>query len=270
MTKKKSPSRKKKPGFKPRKPLTEMQQRTVMAFLNPECPSKSWAVRQGYPKAKNWGPGTMGRFVTNFWRNPNVIAEIERQREKIQGRMRIRYELTAERILDEMRCLALARATDVMQYDKVVDQWGRTSYVMDMTAFDQLTEESHAAIKRLKIRARNRQVAEKYSPEALRKIADEMEKRGELEVELEAKMKVQEIEVEMYDKQSALKDLGKYFNLFVDKLEVEHSGSVQHVHSRDEWRALFAEMTPEQRLEYAERRRKEILCEAEEVTDEKS
>jgi len=267
MTKRKAPSALKKRGPKPTRPLTAQQQATVMAFLNPACKSPTAAVRVGYPKSNNWNPSTLSTFVKDFFNKPHILHEIERQREKIQARMRRRYELTAERILDEMRCLALARATDVMQYERVVGRWGRVSYKMDMADFESLTEESKASIKKMKVRATSREVVETYTADELRTILEEMETDGREDVELRKKMKVQEIEIEMYDKQSALKDLGKYFNLFVEKIEVEHSGTVQHVHTRDEWRAMFAEMTAEERLEYARGRQKELMCAAKEVDD---
>jgi len=268
MTKRKSPSTLKKRGPKKTKPLTAQQQATVNAFLNPACKSPTAAVRAGYPKANNWAAPYLSKFVKEFFQKPNILDEIHRQREKLQASMRRRYTLTAERILDEMRCLALARATDVMQYERVEDRWGRVSYRMDMSDFESLTEESKAAIKKMKVRATSRDVAETYTAAELRAILEEMEEGGREDVELRRKMRVQEIEIEMYDKQSALKDLGKYFNLFVEKIEVEHTGTVEHVHTRDEWRAMFAEMTPEERLEYARERCRELLCEGKDVTGE--
>ena len=59
---------------------------------------------------------------------------------------------------------------------------------------------------------------------------------------------IQEIEFELYDKQKALDSLAKYFDLYVERLEVHHTGAIGVVHTTiQEMRTLFDAMTPDER-----------------------
>ena len=98
---------------------------------------------------------------------------------------------------------------------------------MKISDYDTLTDDTKKALKKIKIRTKP-------------------VKEGEGE---EATWhEIQEIEFEMYDKQKALDSLAKYFDLYVEKLEVHHTGTVGVVHTTmQEVKVLFDAMTPDER-----------------------
>lgn len=229
----------KKKKEEPRKPrarqLTNYQMAAVMAYLDPNCNSKAEAVVKAYPKAKNWTKASVASYATELFKKPYVDAELTKQQNLMAKRQRRRYNLTSERVIDECRCLALARVTDVLQYEKVKDGHGRTSYRMQMTDFEELPDEAKAAIKKVKVKT----------------IQLPNEDKGMLEI--------LEIEIQMYDKASSLRDLGKHFGLFNDKVDVNVSGVVGHVHTTlSEVRECFESMTQEKREEWLEVKAKEL------------
>jgi len=191
---------------------------TIKAYLDPSVAHKSKAIKIGYPNRK-YG---IAEYAKDVFARPPVKAEIARQREMIQNDVRQKATLTAPMIIEQCRRLAFADVTDVLQYQKGKDQWGRPVYSMKMTDFDALTPEIKSAIKDIKVKT--------------------IQRKGKDE------LLIQEIEIKMYDKQSALRDLGKQFNLFVETIDVNHSNTVGHVHtSMAEMRTMFETMTQDDR-----------------------
>jgi hypothetical protein len=218
--------------------LTNYERAAVMAYVDPDCESRKEAILKAYPKAKGWTRASLCSWTTKVFQRPHVEAEVKKQQNLLAQRMRKRYALTSERVIDEVRCLALARMTDVFQYEKIEDQYGRTSYRMDMTDFDKLPEEAKAAIKKIKVKTVQH--------------ADKEEKQ----------LEILEIEVQMYDKAASLRDLGKHFGLFNEQIDVNHSGVVGHVHTTmAEVRECFQAMTQKQREEWLETKAKELTNE---------
>jgi len=229
----------KKKKEEPRKPrkqaLTKYETAAVMAFIDPKCDNRQEAVLKSYPKAPGWSKKTLGCFASTLFQRPHVAAEVTKQQNLMAKRQRRRYNLTSERVIDECRCLALARVTDVLQYEKVKDGHGRTSYRMKMTDFEELPDEAKAAIKSVKVKTR------------------------QLPGDDEGMLEILEIDIVMYDKASSLRDLGKHFGLFIDQIDVNHSGVVGHVHSTlGEVRECFESMSQEQREEWLEVKAKEL------------
>ena len=201
--------------------LTAKELAAVEAFLDPEVKTQAAAIMRAYPRAAGWSRNTADVYACEVFQRPHVAAAIERGRERMMSNIRARTEAKAEDIINEFRCLAMARLTDVFQYHKSKDRWGRDVFKMDMTEFDNLTDQTKAAIKKVKIRAIPRKNG----------LAD-----------------IQEVELQLYDKQAALDSLAKYFGLYVERLDVVHSGAVGHVHtSIDELRALYEAMTTAER-----------------------
>ena len=145
-------------------------------------------------------PGTIRRKADELFANPKMRAVIQRERQNLRDR----HADITDRIVDEHAKLAFSNVTDVVQYRRTAE--GR--YVMSMTTFDELPNEVKAAIKKVKIKTR---------------IVPAFDDGGEMCVQ-----EVQEIEVEMYDKQKSLDSLAKLNGMFIDKHHIK--AEVEHKH----------------------------------------
>jgi len=224
----------KKPKIDPsRRKLTDKQRKAVEERAKPDCPSNVAALRLAYPKALGWSPSTQAQYASELFNKPNVLRALEKEMDKLRSRGRNKTALSAQRVIDEFKYLALASITDVVQYEKRKNRYGVDIYVMKITEFDKLSDDTKRAMKKIKIRTKPVKEGE-----------------GE-EVTWH---EIQEIEFELYDKQKALDSLAKYFDLYVEKLEVHHTGTIGHVHTTvQEMRTLFDAMTPEERATHLDK-----------------
>lgn len=211
--------------------LSKQQRAAVEARSKPDCKSNTDAVRAAYPKAKNWSPKTIQNFAYQLFSKPHIEHALEMERNKVRSMTRKKSALTADRIIEEFRAIALASLDEIIQYKKKVGPKGEEIYVMNMTEFDKIPEHTRRAMKKIKIKA-------------IPKLNDD----GETD------HIVQEVELEMYDKQKSLDSLAKYFDLYVEKLEVHHTGTVGHVHTTmQELRSLFDSMSPDERAQHLDK-----------------
>lgn len=207
----------------------------INAYLDPACKTWKAAVEIAYPNRK----GNLGGYATQVSLRPAVIAELKHQRTLIQSRVRQKTELTAEKIIEQCRRLAFTDITDILQYRKGKDPNGCPVYMMKMTDFEDLTPDIKAAIKDIEVET--------------------------TQIKGQDDLRIQKIKIRMYDKQAALRDLGKHFNLFVEKIDVSHSGTIGHVHtSMAEMRTMFESMTQEDREAWIVKRMKTIRGEDDE------
>jgi hypothetical protein len=222
---------KKKKDPKLRK-LTGQQRRAVEYRAKPTCENNQDAVLHGYPKAKKWAKNTLQRFSSDLFRKPNVAYQLEKEYERIRAIDNRKNDLTADMIINEFRAIAMAKLTDVVQYTTKLNRYKQTVYVMTMSEFDKISDATKSAIKKMKI---------KTIPAKVDGTEDEWHE-------------IQEIEFEMLPKQPALDSLAKYFNLYVEKLEVHHTGAVAHVHTTvEELRTLFESMNPDERAAHMDK-----------------
>jgi len=213
------------------KKLSMQQRQAVEERAKPDCPNNIAAVEIAYPKSKKWTRNTIARFACDLFKKPHVAFALEREMDKIRQDGRKHTALSAQRVIDEFKAIALASLPDIVQYEKKKGRGGVEIYVMKMTDFDKLTDETKRAIKKIKIKS---------------KPTKSLDETGE-----ETWHEIQEIEFEMYSKQAALDSLAKYFDLYVEKLEIRHTGSVGVIHTTiQEMRTLFDSMKPEERAEH--------------------
>jgi len=217
---------KKKKKKDPRKQrLTEQQRRAVEERAKPECTSNVQAIHVAYPKSLNWTKGTVAAFASEMFQKPHITYALDKERARIRSRTHRKSALTAQRVIDEFKAIALASLPDIVQYETKTDETGVKVYIMKITEFDQLTDDTKRAIKKMKCKT--------------------IPRRNE---EGETEHIIQEVEFELYDKQKSLDSLAKYFDLYVEKLEVKHTGNIGVVHTTvQELRELFDSMTPEER-----------------------
>jgi hypothetical protein len=219
-----------------RKGLTAGEQKAVEERVKDDCNTNVEAYKRAYPKAVNWKPATVRRASCTLFNKPRVKEALEKEREKIRSVVRKKIAITAERIIEEFTALATSSISDIMQYEIKKGPSDVKIYVMKMTEFDKLTDETKRAIKKIKARA-------------IPKVNSE----GETE------HIVQEVEFEMYDKQRALDSLAKHHQLYVEKVDVHHHGTVGVVHTTvQELRTLFESMTPQEREKHMNKLIKEI------------
>jgi hypothetical protein len=216
-----------------KKQLTPQQSAAVMARAKPGCTNIA-ALLEGYPKAKNWTESTSRRYASDLFKKPHVAYALEREHDKLRSKGRRKTALSAQDVINEFKYLAFSSITDVVQYEKKMTKRGVEIYVMKITEFDKLSDESKRAIKNIKIRT---------------KPVKHEDAEGDLTWH-----EIQEIEFQMLDKQKALDSLAKYFDLYVEKLEVHHTGTIGVVHTTaQEMRVLFDAMTPDERAEHLDK-----------------
>jgi len=213
--------------------LSDQQRKAVEERAKPDCPTNVAAIRAAYPKSCKWKTTTINKFACDFFKKPHIEYALEKEMDKLRSKGRNKTALSAQRVIDEFKYLALASITDVVQYEKRKNRYGVDIYVMKITEFDKLTDDTKRAMKKIKIRTKPVKEGE-----------------GE-EVTWH---EIQEIEFELYDKQKALDSLAKYFDLYVEKLEIHHTGTIGHVHTTvQEMRTLFDAMTPEERATHLDK-----------------
>ena len=223
--------------------LSAQQRKAVEERAKPDCQTNAEAVRAAYPKSLKWKNTTVGNFASDLFKKPHIMYALEKEMDKLRSKGRNKTALSAQRVIKEFQYIALAAITDVVQYEKRKGRGGVEIYVMTMTDYDKLTEDTKRAIKKIKIRSK----------------PVKSEENGE-----ETWHEIQEVEFEMYSKQQALDSLAKYFDLYVEKLEVHHTGTVGVVHTTiQEMRTLFDAMTPEERAGHLDKLTKDM-----EVIDE--
>lgn len=211
------------------------QERTAVEYrAQPTCQHNSEAVLHAYPKSKNWTQNTLARFACDLFKRPHVAYQLEREYERIRAIANRKNTLTADMIIGEFQAIAMANLTDIVQYEKKKNRYGQDVYVMTMTEFDKLPDDAKKAIKKIKMKT----IPAKVDP-------------GDPDTEWH---EIQEIEFEMLPKQPALDSLAKYFNLYVEKIEMHHTGAVAHVHTTvEELRTLFESMSPEERASHMDK-----------------
>jgi hypothetical protein len=210
------------------KKLSTQQLAAVVERAKPECPNNVAAVLVAYPKSKNWTSNTIARFACDLFKKPHVAYGLEKEMDRVRKDVRKATSITAQRIVQEFQNIALASITDVVQYETKKGRGGVDIFVMKITEFDKLDDETKRSMKKIKIRTKPVKVEDDTGDVTWHEI--------------------QEIEFEMCDKQRALDSLAKYFDLYVEKVEHHHSGVVGVVHTTmQEMRVLFDSMTPEER-----------------------
>ena len=217
------------------RPVSPGELATIKAYLDPSCASWVEAIKIGYPKRRH----RIAAYAAEVFARPPVKQELERRRKLISRNVMRHVEVTAADIIEQCRRLAFTDVTDILQYEKGKDRWGRPVYTMKMADFEELTPEIRAAIRDIKVKT--------------------IQRKGKDE------LLIQEIEIKMYDKQAALRDLGKHFNLFVEKIDVNHTGTVGHVHTTTaEMRAAFEAMSQDDREAWIAKRMETIRGEDDE------
>ena len=212
---------------KSRRKLTAQQRAAVEARAHPGCKNNIEALLKGYPKAKGWSNSTRAKHASELFKKPHVALALEHEMDKLRSKGRNKTALTAQTIINEFQHIALSSITDVVQYEKKKGRFGVDVFVMKTTDFDKLSDATRRAMKKIKIRTK-----------PVKTEGDD----GTVTVH-----EIQEIEFELFDKQKALDSLAKYFNLYVEKIEVNHTGSVGVHTTMQEMRVLFDAMTAEER-----------------------
>lgn len=215
-----------KPYSVRQRPITEQERAACLYRITPECKSHKDAILHAYPKAKNWDSCTVAQYAHQVFKRPQVREYLE----KLYDQASKRAIVDAEAVVDGFNDLARANLTDLVSYTKKRGPNGEEIFVLKMGDFEEVPAHVRRAIKKLRI--------------TTKPVKNE---------EGETDHVVQDIEVEMYDKQRALDSLARYFKLYNEVLEIHHTGTVQHSHSTSEMRTLFESMTQEERAEHLHR-----------------
>lgn len=169
------------------------------------------AYLHAFPHSRKWKPATVDSRASNLLATGKIQARLTILALKVQAVAERKFEITAERILQEYAAIAFTKVTDFARWGKkkVIrhhragkDESGNTKYVekevevdyLEYTPSDQLSEVQAKAIA----------VPEKG-----------MDKFGN-----------EYISLKMHDRMKALEKLGQYVGLFTGKVEHTHKGNV--------------------------------------------
>ena len=184
MSKAKKPRTRKAPATRPHPP-DDRRQRFIVEYLVDQNATQA-ARRAGYSKRTAYAQGS--RLLRNAG-----IADTIRQR---QAALAERAELTADRVLEELRRLALADARSFF------DDHGNLKPISELTA------EQGAAIASFEVLIKNAEAGD-----------------GKQDVVHK---------IRLWDKVRALELLAKYFRLLVDRVQVEEPSFAEQVRTLDD------------------------------------
>tara|TARA_R110002074_G_scaffold139781_4_gene285766 strand:- start:769 stop:1335 length:567 start_codon:yes stop_codon:yes gene_type:complete len=127
----------------------------------------------------------------------------------LSGEVLANTDLTRDRVLDELSAIAFTNLEDLIDFDKA-----------DATLIekDQRRLNTRSAVKKIKITRK-------------------FESNGE---------STETLEIELHDKLKALDMLGKYFGMFITKIEAEVVDGTQ----KAKYKALFDSMSPDEKVQW--------------------
>lgn len=160
------------------RPLTIKQEKAVQAFIR--LGDKSAAYREAYD-CSGMKPASINRKAVELFENVKITARIAEYQQKTAKR----HEITVDRLVEEWSKIAFTDFSEIMDFEKGT---------ITLTDFKKLTPAQRACIKKFKFKTEEKL---KY------------DENGE-----PVRTPVDLVEIELYDKQIALSNLGKHIGFY--------------------------------------------------------
>ncbi len=197
--------------------LTPQQERFCQHYVMNQ--SGVDAYRHAYPSSKAWKDNSVYPKASSMLADDKVAARISALASKALEVAEKKFEITVERVLQELAAMAFANADDYYE-------WG----VKTVPVLDKNGNHRHD---------RNDEPMYENIPYAFVKPSDKLTRQQKAAI-VGAGMSFSKtgepvVEVKMGDKRAALRDLGTYLKLFNQTIDhnVTTTGSVKHTHDHD-------------------------------------